>query len=395
MSPEAGRVAIIGAGIGGLAAALALAKTGWQPVVFERRSELAEEGAGIQIGPNGAKVLSALGVLERARAQSSEPLAIVVHAGQDGQTTARLPLGRWIEERHGAPYITLHRQDLHAALFEAARQRSAITFVTGAEVTGYETANGGVGLQIRGQPDHSTALAIGADGLWSTLRLQLDPRATLSPSGACAYRGVIETASLPATIEPDCIHVYLLPDAHVVHYPVRQGRETALIAILEDQQHGETWTRTAEADWFKARRALFPVAVLEIFAAVPDWRMWPLFRSAPLSRWHDGGFVLLGDAAHPVLPYFAQGASMALEDGITLATALRSCGNDIGTALNAYSEARMARTRRVMAASARNGRIYHHRSALAAMRNLVLRSVSGERLMARYDWLYGWAPPPL
>ncbi len=385
-----GPVLIAGGGIGGLAMALALARQGIPSQVLERRSVFAEEGAGIQIGPNGTAILEALGVASILRASVATPNAISVRDGRDGLELARLPLGRWIAQRHGAPYWTAHRQDLHAALLARATSEPLIRLALGAEVDSVQRWRGdGVSLHTRDARPWRGAALIGADGLWSSVRRALftprEPRFT----GHCAVRATIPAD--PKLVSPQQIDVFiwLRPDAHVVHYPVRGGREIAVVGILPDTTASHDWSAEADPAWIERHVAGFPDQVRALFAAAPTWREWGLHSLRPSFDWSNGNVALIGDAAHPVLPFLAQGAVLALEDAVEIAAALAS-HRDVPQALRAYAHGRRNRAVKVAAAARRNGRIYHLSGAMAAARNLVLRAVPGERLMAGYDWLYGW-----
>lgn len=384
-------MAIAGAGIGGLAAALALARQGIASNVFERRTGLSEDGAGIQIGPNGCRVLSELGVLDRLRVQAAEPDAISVHDGASGRVLTRLPLGTWIRERHGAPYLTFHRQDLHAGLRQAAIAEPLITLTPGVEVTGFLIHASGVDVALPANAPFASDVLIAADGLWSRLRAQVTDAPPLKPFGKCAYRAVLPAAALPQGLMPNDVHIWLSRGAHAVHYPVRGGREIALVVIVDAKASREAWNLEAAPDWLStAVMAQFAPALRELLSKVTGWRMWPLQKLLPLMRWTNGNVALLGDAAHPVLPFFAQGGAMALEDAAVLAANIANTTQSMPQRLQAYENARRARVARVAEASLSNGRTYHMHGAAAAARNAVLTSVPPQLFMRRYDWLYGW-----
>ncbi len=383
-------IAIAGGGIGGLAAALALARRGMASHVFERRSAVCEDGAGIQIGPNGTKILSALGVAARLRPAVAEPEAISVRDGATGRELTRLPLGHWIAQRHGAPYWTAHRQDLHAALLEAATAEPRITLTSGSDITGYTNHDGCITAQRANGPDVTALALIGADGLWSRLRtLQKGGIAPIA-SGKSAYRCVVPAGAMPPDLSGKDIHIWLSPGAHVVHYPVRAGREIAVVVIADGQAHFDGWASTVPAEAVAAQvRSLAPV-LRDFLGHGQLWRAWALQSLPPLQNWTDGRMTLLGDAAHPVMPFLAQGAVLALEDAVVLAQHLSGDGRSVGEHLDAFARARRTRAARVASASIRNGRIYHLSGPMALARNAVLRTAPPQRLMAHYDWLYGW-----
>ncbi|MFZ1104288.1 MAG: FAD-dependent monooxygenase [Hyphomicrobiaceae bacterium] len=390
-------VLIAGGGIGGLALALALAYHGRRSRVLERQETPATAGAGIQLGPNGVRALRWLGVADALQPQVGEPEAIVVRAGASGRHLARLPLGRWIAERHGAPYWVMHRGDLYGALAAAAAAHPLVDIHTGFEATAVEAEAGQVAVRDATGRSFTAPVLIGADGLWSAVRQALLPGSVPRPAGAIAMRTVAPAGALEG-LDPASIGLWLSPAVHVVHYPVRQGREIAVVVIAReaDARHGRGWN--AQVDQGRLHRRLAPfhpslTAALAPAAADPrHWRQWTLYTLPPLPAWTHGRVVLLGDAAHPMLPYLAQGGALALEDAIVLAGCIHAAA-DPEAALVRFEALRAARAGQVQAASLRQGRIYHLPPPLSWARDAVLALAPGSRLMAGYDWLYAWRPP--
>jgi salicylate hydroxylase len=388
------RIAIAGAGIGGIAAALALARRGIKSHVFERRTGQDEAGAGIQLGPNGCNVLAELGALERVRTHACEPDALSVHDGSSGRVLTRLPLGAWMRERYGAPYLTLHRQDLHTALVEIANAQGNISGTSGHEVATFATGGDSTAIFLSSGEEFKASALIAADGLWSRLRTQVTPSPLPQPFGKCAFRAVLPREALPQELAANDVHIWLSPGAHAVHYPVRAGSEIALVVIVDANAFENAWNIDATPDWqATAATAQFAPSLQELSAKAEQWRMWPLQTLAPLERWTSGSVALLGDAAHPVLPFFASGASLALEDASVLAACIADNLRPMPARLEAYEIARRARVERVAKASLMNGRIYHFGGKLADARNLALTHVPPHLLMRRYDWLYGFPLP--
>jgi salicylate hydroxylase len=384
-------VLVAGGGIGGLALALALSQAGHRAVVLERRAEFETEGAGIQLGPNGVHVLRRLGIADALQASVGEPECIAVHDGRSGHTLARLPLGTWIAARHGAPYWATHRGDLHAALLAALSGEPRATLRAGCEVASAAMGDGVVATCATGERI-AGSLLVGADGLWSAVRQTMLPNAHPAFVGATATRSVIPAASAGPLAAP-VVGLWLTPGVHVVHYPVRQGREVAVVVIAAEQWQGTDWSTQADAAALHARLHGFHRSLADVLKGVRDWRKWSLYRLSPLPAWTSGRMTLLGDAAHPMLPYLAQGGVMALEDAVVLADAISRMG-DSPAALANYETQRRRRTTRVQALSRRNGRVYHLPPPLAWARDAVLRLAPSTRLMAGLDWLYGWQPPP-
>ena len=395
-------VLIAGGGIAGLALALALARRGIRSTVLERQQAPAAAGAGIQLGPNGVRALQRLGVADALKTWVSEPEAIEVRAGSSGRRLARLPLGSWIEKRHGAPYWVAHRGDLHAVLAAATAAEPLIERRTGFEVASVaQTAEQVTVADAAGRSIAGPILA-GADGLWSAVRPALAPGSGPQPAGATATRTVIPAGQAGA-LAGSAVGVWLSRQAHVVHYPVRRGAEIAVVIIAREAEArpGRGWDADADASRLPRRLASFHLSLAQVLMPAAGrawtWREWSLHTLPALPAWAQGRVVLLGDAAHPMLPYLAQGGALALEDAIMLADCLRQPGPEPGpepaAALARFEALRAARARRVQAASLRQGRIYHLAPPLSWARDAVLALAPAPWLMAGYDWLYAWRPP--
>jgi salicylate hydroxylase len=392
-------ILIAGGGIGGLALAIALARDGRSSLVLERQSEFSAAGAGIQIGPNGVRALERLGVADALRQHVGVPEAVIVHAGCTGRVLARLPLGAWIAQRYAAPYWVAHRGDLHAVLAECAAREPAIALRAGFEVTGFSAGESGVTVTgAAGGVAHGAAL-IGADGLWSAVRSAMGAGMGSSyampvprSAGATATRTVIPAADAGRLAMP-AVGLWLGPAAHVVHYPVREGREIAIVVIASEPWQGRDWDAEADRGALLARLGAFHASLTGVLARVPAWRRWALHTLAELPRWNEGRVALIGDAAHPMLPYLAQGGAFALEDALVLARCVRE-ESTIPDALSAYAARRRPRARRAQAASLRQGKVYRLPPPISWARDAVLRVVPGVLLMERLAWLHGWQPDP-
>lgn len=389
---------IVGGGIGGLAAALALARVGWPSFVAERRSEWSEAGAGIQLSPNGMRVLARLGVATHLEPQAARPREITVRDASSARVLQRLPLGDWIASRHGAPYWQVHRRDLQAALVAKVSSEPLITVMHGFEAVAFATEGENVRLQARDGRSMTGALLVGADGVFSCVRNQLFASPTPRFSGRTAARTVVPAPIDPkaqAVLSSTSTGVWLAPGAHVVHYPVRGGREIAIVVVRTEAWSSHGWSEPVMSEEIEAALVRVAPAFVAALGRGHVWRRWALFETEPLSHWSKGRATLLGDAAHPTLPFLAQGGSLALEDAATLATCLASVPIPAGipAALATYETARADRSRRVVAAARRNGTIFHLGGGAAIARNAAMRAMSGERVMAGYDWVYGWRPP--
>lgn len=394
-APSRGPVLIAGGGIGGLATALALARRGIASTVLERRHLYGEDGAGIQIGPNGTRILEALGVGTFLAARAAVPDELRILDAATARPLATFPLGRWIAERHGAPYWVAHRRDLHSALISAAARQSLIEIKMGFEVaTVRADTNAAAAVSSEGDACQGDVL-IAADGVWSRLRDGAFSGAPLSPTGKCAVRAVLPIGDVPEPLRRNDVHLWLGPRVHVVHYPVSAGEKVALVAIFEDREVADGWGTACEASWVAARTGGFTPLLRDLLARPAQWRSWSLMELCGRPRFAAGRMALLGDAAHPILPFFAQGGVMALEDAAVVADCLAADPRHPVRALARYERLRKPRVQRVARASRMNGRIYHLGGLVGEARDFAFARIPPERFMRRFDWLYGWTAPRL
>ena len=396
--PSARPVIIAGAGIGGLTAALAIAQRGLPVTIFDQAERLEEVGAGIQLSPNASRVLLGLGLGERLQRHVVVPEELRVMTAESARVLARAPLGDAAAQRYGAPYWVIHRGDLQAALLEALRAHPDITLHLGARVDDFapdDDEGVTVGVLAPDRYQYRALALIAADGLWSRLRARLGHRDAPRFARHTAWRALADAGAVEADLRAPAVNLWLGGDAHLVHYPVRGGRLVNVVAIVRDDWREPGWSAPGERTDILARyrAGRWPAAARAILAAPRQWHKWALYDRAPLAVWGEGPVTLLGDAAHPMLPYLAQGAAMAIEDAAVLACALSERRDDPAGALRGYERQRHWRTARAQRAARRNGAVYHLAGAAALMRRLALAAMGGRRLLTRYDWLYGWAPP--
>jgi len=391
---ESKRVLIAGAGIGGLAAAVACVQRGIAVQLLERSASFSEVGAGIQIGPNVTRILHAWGLGSALAQVAAFPTLLQARDARTGQVLGSLRLGERALSLYGAPYATLHRADLHGLLHQAAHGLG-VDLCWGQNLLGWQETPDGLTVHTQAGRSLQGSALIGADGVWSAVRHQLLGDGPARFTGHLAYRALVVQTDLPAHLRSDQVTVWMGPRLHVVHYPVRSGQSLNLVAIVHGAQpdQAQDWDQRANAQ--ALMQAMGPVGkdLHGLLASVPTWRQWALHDRAPLRsavQMAQGRVALLGDAAHPMRPYLAQGAGMAIEDAQVLAQCLSAGGAQVSQQLQAYGAQRWARNARVQARAIRNGRIFHAQGPLALGRDLSLRWL-GERAMD-LPWLYGGGP---
>jgi salicylate hydroxylase len=390
-------VIIAGAGIGGLTAALAIARHGFGVAVFDQAPRLEEIGAGIQLSPNASRILIALGLGEQLRRHVVAPQELRVMNARTARVLARAPLGAVAEKRYGAPYWVIHRGDLQAVLLDAVRAHPDIALHLGTRVEDFTFDEDGVTIAARSPQrrlDERGVALIAADGLWSNLRQRLGHRREPRFARRTAWRALAPADALMPELRAPAVNLWFGTRAHLVHYPVRSGTLINVVAIVGDDWREPGWSAAGDRAEILARyRAPMWSAVPRAILAAPQhWQKWALYDRAPLAQWGKGTATLLGDAAHPMLPYLAQGAAMAIEDAAVLAQRLADARDHTAAAMRRYERQRRTRTARAQRAARRNGMVYQLGGPGAFLRTLALTAIGGERLLARYDWLYGWRP---
>jgi salicylate hydroxylase len=397
--PSSRTVIVAGAGIGGLTAALACARNGFRALVFEQAERLEETGAGIQLSPNATRILIGLGLAERLRPHVVAPTAIRVLGARSAREIVRIPLGDYAAQRYGAPYWMIHRGDLQAALSDAAVQDLNVVVRLGMCMEDFATHPHGVTVSARGAgglwTEHGNAL-IAADGLWSASRARIASKDPPRFAGRTAWRALLPATQVAPEFREPLIHLWLGRNAHLVHYPVKGGKLINLVVITADDWSGRGWSEAASRIDLLQRLSdtRWAPNAHSLIRAPEAWLKWALYQTSPLANFGQGAAALLGDAAHAMLPFLAQGAAMAIEDAAVAAQCLARMPDNPAAAWETYSAVRRGRTRKVQRLAARNGNRYHLPGVAAMFRNTTMRLIGGERLLHHYDWLYDWRPPP-
>jgi salicylate hydroxylase len=396
-------IVIAGAGIGGLTAALALAGQGFRVVILEKAERLEEAGAGLQLSPNASRVLIDLGLKPRLEARAVTPEAISIMSARSGGEITRLPLGEVATFRAGAPYWVVHRADLQAALQAHVNDNPDIELRLGCQFEDVVAhAKGLTVVQRSGMTrQQEVALAlIGADGIWSTVRQHLFPEIQPRFSGLIAWRGTLEATQLPREYTSRRVQLWMGPDAHLVAYPISGARQINVVAVVPGTWNRPGWSAPGEPNEIKTAftASRWPGSARMTIGAVDDWKKWALFTVPDGSGWTDGAIALLGDAAHAMLPFAAQGAGMAIEDAAVLAKCLgeylaeshNEDGPSIPAVLQRYARLRRSRVAQVQRAARQAGRIYHLSGPAALARDLAIKAIGAKRMLARQDWIYDW-----
>ncbi len=385
------KVVVAGAGIGGLSAAIALAKAGFEVEVIERAPELREVGAGLQLSPNAMKGLEVLGVAEAASAVSCEPEALEMRIGRTGAKVFSIPMGRAARKRYGAPYLHIHRADFIEILRRAA-QFADVRLRFGARVAAYVPEAAGLKIGLDTGAIIEADLLVGADGSRSTVRKQMLGEDQAHFTGAVAWRITVD-----ADVAPDLPHAAIVwagRGKHAVTYRVRRGELINFVGVVErDQWRDESWDQAGDpADLVRDFGEWAP-PIPDIIAAAKTCHVWALFDRDPLPHWSSGRVVLLGDACHAMPPFQAQGAAMAIEDAVVLARCLAADGVSEAS-LKTYEKLRKPRTSKVQASARSNMGVFHRSNALTQAATYgpmkMANTLFPAFVRSRQDWIYGF-----
>lgn len=387
------QVLIAGGGIGGLAAGIGAARAGWDVRLFERAGHLSEVGAGIQLGPNVVRRLQAWGLQKELQSVVAVPEALQVRSALTGEALARMPLGSAAVERYGAAYVTVHRADLHSLLQTGLRGYAEVHLNLAQTIENYRESDGVVTICTQANKLIEGDALVCADGVHSRLRTQMLGDGPPQATGHLAYRAMVRQAELPQRLRTTEVTAWLGPRLHVIQYPVRRGELQNLVVIVEGPapEDMQRWDHAANAQGLQAALAGSCSALQDLVRSIPpmDWRLWPLVDRPALrspAEMAHGLVALLGDASHPMRPYLAQGAGMAIEDAAELQRALSMHDLDVALRLRRYALNRWQRNARVQARAERNGRIFHATGLVRWGRDNALKLL-GARLMD-LPWLY-------
>ena len=383
------QVLVAGGGIGGIAAALALAQRGFAVKVLEQAPQLGEIGAGLQVGPNGFAAFDALGIGEFARVRAVYTDEMVMLDALDETTVGRIPTGKAFIQRFGNPYAVIHRADVPSSLLEGAQATGRIEVATSTQVHRVEQDDAGVTVfDVKGGQHRGIAL-IGADGVKSAVRRQyVADEARVS--GHVVYRAVIDRKDFPADLQWNAAAIWVGPNCHLVHYPLRGGEQYNVVVTFHSREIEEWSVRLGHRDEVLSYFDGICGKARQLIELPKDWTRWATADREPIAQWNYGRATLLGDAAHPTLQYLAQGACMAMEDAVTLGEALRVNDNDFAKAYALYQRSRVARTARIVLSAREMGRIFHAKGVERLVRNELWKGRSQERFYDAMEWLYGW-----
>jgi salicylate hydroxylase len=379
---------VAGGGIGGLAAAYVLARDGHRVTVLEQSAAFGEIGAGIQLGPNIFKMFDHMGLTAAVNQVAFFPPALGMNDIRTGEKVIRVPLGSTALAAYGYPYGVIYRADLHQVFLDACKTMPNVTLRTSSKVESFEQDTRGVRVRLAGGERIGGSALIGADGLWSRIREAVVEDGKPRVSGHIAYRAVLKRQDVPVHLWSDDVLLWGGEKTHLVHYPLRRGELFNLVAVFHSDKYDEGWNTFGDTAELNERFALAVPQVRELLGKIETWKMWVLCDREPVKNWSDRLVTLLGDAAHPMLQYLAQGAGQAIEDAVVLGAALRAFPGDRSRAFQKYQQARYLRTGRVQLTARFYGDIYHASGVQRELRNKLFQSGKESAGFAGLKWMY-------
>ena len=380
---------VVGGGIGGLAAALALTRQGIAVQLLEQASHIGEIGAGIQLGPNAFAALDALGVGQTARSRAVFTDHIIMMDAVDAREVVRIDTGAAFRERFGGPYAVIHRADIHLSILEAVQRDPLISFRTSTQIADVREAGAQVEVVDTQGQRHRADAVIGCDGVKSVIRERMvgDPARV---TGHVVYRAVVERENMPEELRINAPVLWAGPRCHLVHYPLRGGQQYNLVVTFHSREQEEWGVRDGSKEEVLSYFQGIHPRPHQMLDRPTSWRRWATADREPVEQWGQGRITLLGDAAHPMTQYMAQGACMALEDAATLGAAVQACDGDLQAAFRRYESVRIPRSARVVWSTREMGRIYHAQGVERQVRNSLWAGKTQEQFYDALQWLYGW-----
>jgi salicylate hydroxylase len=382
-------VLVIGGGIGGMAAALGISQLGHTVDLFEQAPEVGEIGAGIQLGPNAFAAMDALGVGPNARKRAVYTDDLIMMDAVDESEVARIPVREAFRARFGNPYAVIHRADIHLSIYEGVQAAPNVRVHTSAKIEKVEMGANGARVTDANGRVHEGAAVVGADGVRSVVRQKVvgDSHRV---SGHVVYRAVVPKDEMPADLRWNAAAIWVGPNCHLVHYPLRGGEQYNLVVTFHSRDQEEWSIREGSREEVLSYFTGIGPGPRRLLDLPSSWRRWATADRDPVEKWGEGLATILGDAAHPMMQYLAQGACMALEDAVTLREALKATGGDIEKGFRLYESKRIVRTARVVLSVREMGRLYHAAGIERLVRNSLWKGRPAERFYDAMDWLYSW-----
>jgi salicylate hydroxylase len=379
---------VAGGGIGGLVAAYALARRGFPVRVFEQAPEFKELGAGIQLGPNIFRAIERIGLKVNMLDDAWVPPALEMRDALTGEPITAIPLGEPFRKRFGQPYAVTHRADIHGVYLRACQGNNLVSLENNRKVEAFTDEGNAVSLRLEDGEELRGRALIGCDGMWSRIRSKIIGDGAPRVSGHIAYRAVLRREQVPDDLWRPEVILWAGPKTHFVHYPLRRGTLYNLVAVFHSDRYVEGWNTEGDPEELSKRFKGQRPEVLRLLERIETWRMWVLCDREPVKNWSKGRVTLLGDAAHPMLQYLAQGACMASEDAVCLADKVAETPDDIAGAFKAYEKQRYLRTGRVQIMARIYGEFYHASGVTAELRYNTLHGRAAEQAYDGMEWLY-------
>jgi 3-hydroxybenzoate 6-monooxygenase len=384
-------IIVVGGGIGGMACALGLIQAGFDVTLLEQAPEIGEIGAGIQLGPNAFSAMDALGCGPRARARAVYTDDLIMMDAVDESVVGLIPVHEAFRERFGNPYAVIHRADIHKSIYEEVQTKANVALHTSTKIVDIDINDKRVRVTDQHGGVYEGAAVIGCDGVHSVVRKELIGDGGAHVPGHVVYRAVTPRDEFPEDLRWNAAAIWVGPKCHLVHYPLRGGEQYNIVVTFHSREKEEWGVREGSREEVMSYFTHIADRPRQLIHKPTSWRRWTIADRDPVMKWGEGRATLLGDAAHPMLQYMAQGACMALEDAVTLREALRVCDRDVEKAFRLYETKRIPRTGRVVLSAREMGRLFHADGVERLIRNSMWQGRSPERYYDAIEWLYGWS----